>query len=149
MYGRGPLEIHEIVEGWRQEFAHDDTPPLRWVTLAEAEEAAGVSRSTLRAWFRSGEVPSRLEAGPHGPQRLVPVEAVLDKARRSPARGRARPRANETETGDALVTLVGTLIARAEERAAAAETALHAALERAAAAEAEVRVLRDALHGRT
>jgi hypothetical protein len=138
------LEAHEVVESWREEFAHHDSPALEWVTLAEAEKVADVSRSTLRAWFRSGQLPSRLEPGPHGPQRLVPVEAVLDKARRSPARGRARPRKPEA-LDEHLVPLIEAVIARAEDRATAAETALRAALERAAAAEAELRVLRDGL----
>jgi len=54
-----------------------------WVTLEEASSAAGVSRSTLRSWYRSGQIPSRMAAGRHGPQRLVPIEEVLDRALRS------------------------------------------------------------------
>jgi len=54
-----------------------------WVTLEEASSAAGVSRSTLRSWYRSGQIPSRMAAGRHGPQRLVPIEPVLDRALRS------------------------------------------------------------------
>ncbi|MCL2393666.1 MAG: helix-turn-helix domain-containing protein [Acidimicrobiaceae bacterium] len=54
-----------------------------WVTLDEASEAAGVSRSTLRSWYRNGQIPSRMVAGVHGPQRLVPLEAVVDRALRS------------------------------------------------------------------
>ncbi|MBO0691990.1 MAG: helix-turn-helix domain-containing protein [Acidimicrobiaceae bacterium] len=54
-----------------------------WVTLEEASEAAGVSRSTLRSWYRSGQIASRMVAGVHGPQRLVPLDAVLDRALRS------------------------------------------------------------------
>jgi len=55
-----------------------------WVPLAQAEAEAGVSRSALRAWFRAGEIPSRLVDSPHGPQRIVPLDAVLDRAARSP-----------------------------------------------------------------
>jgi len=55
-----------------------------WVTLAEAAEATGASRSTLRAWYRRGEIPSRLEDGPHGPERLMPLDAVIERAQRSP-----------------------------------------------------------------
>ena len=40
----------------------------------------GLSRSALRAWYRNGEIPSRLVDGPQGPQRLVPLQAVLDRA---------------------------------------------------------------------
>jgi transposase len=54
-----------------------------WVTVAEACEAAGVSRSTLRGWYRTGEVPSRMVSGVHGPQRLVPLEVVIERAMQS------------------------------------------------------------------
>jgi predicted site-specific integrase-resolvase len=55
-----------------------------WVTLTEASEAAGVSRSTLRAWYRTGAIPSRMVVRDHGPQRLVPLDAVVERALRSP-----------------------------------------------------------------
>lgn len=55
-----------------------------WVTLAEASSATGVARSTLRSWYRSGELPSRMVAGVHGPERIVPLDAVLDRLLRSP-----------------------------------------------------------------
>ncbi|HLI57673.1 MAG TPA: excisionase [Actinomycetota bacterium] len=54
-----------------------------WVSLAEASSAAGVSLSTLRSWYRSGRLPSRMVPGTHGPQRLVPLEVVLDRALQS------------------------------------------------------------------
>jgi hypothetical protein len=54
-----------------------------WVTLDEASSASGVARSTLRSWYRSGRLPSRMVAGIHGPQRLVPLDAVLDRALRT------------------------------------------------------------------
>lgn len=57
--------------------------PAGWVTLDEATSAAGVARSTLRSWYRSGQLPSRMVAGGHGPQRLVPLDAVLDRALQS------------------------------------------------------------------
>lgn len=66
-----------------------------WVPLAQAEAEAGVSRSALRAWFRAGEIPSRLVDSPHGPQRIVPLDAVLDRVASSP---RLRRRA-ERDTG--------------------------------------------------
>jgi excisionase family DNA binding protein len=55
-----------------------------WVTLEEAAGATGVSRSTLRSWYRSGRIPARMIAGAHGPQRIVPLAAVLDRALASP-----------------------------------------------------------------
>ena len=54
-----------------------------WVTLQEASNAAGVSRSTLRSWYRASLIPSCMVAGTHGPQRMVPLEAVVDRALRS------------------------------------------------------------------
>jgi transposase len=55
-----------------------------WVPLAEAEAETGASRSALRSWYRNGEIPSRVIDGPNGPQRLVPLDAVVDRAARSP-----------------------------------------------------------------
>jgi hypothetical protein len=54
-----------------------------WVTLEEASSAAGLARSTLRSWYRSDQIPSRMILGPHGPQRMVPLDAVIDRALRS------------------------------------------------------------------
>ena len=51
-----------------------------WVTLDEATGATGVSRSTLRSWYRNGLIASKMVAGAHGPQRIVPLEAVVDRA---------------------------------------------------------------------
>ena len=61
----------------------EQPPEEGWVTLEEASGAASVSRSTLRSWYRSGQLPSRMVPGIHGPQRLVPLDAVLDRALRS------------------------------------------------------------------
>jgi hypothetical protein len=150
-------ELQELVEQWGHEFAiqaelEGDTTTT-WVDLAEAERQAGVSRSTLRAWYRGGHVASRLMPGPHGLQRLVPLEAVLARAERSPRSGpRSAPPPPTTTTEEdavpphAIVRLAELATAtateratRAEARAEAAEHALHQALERAAAAEALLR----------
>ena len=66
------------LEAWSAE------PGGTWVTLAEAERQAGVSKSALRSWYRSEQVPSRLVDGPHGVQRLVPLDAVMERASQSP-----------------------------------------------------------------
>ena len=55
-----------------------------WVTLERAAADAGVSRAALRSWYRSGQIPSRLVGGPHGPQRLVPFALVAARAEASP-----------------------------------------------------------------
>ena len=86
-----------------------------WVSLEEAAAAGGVSRSTLRSWYRTGQVPSRMVPGLHGPQRLVPVDAVLARAMASPRlrRGLDHARSMEAEISElrrrveALERLVG------------------------------------------
>ena len=72
------LDWERALEAWSAE------PEGTWVTLAEAERRAGVSNSALRSWYRSGQVPSRLVDGPHGLQRLVPLDAVVQRAAQSP-----------------------------------------------------------------
>ena len=88
------------------------------MSLAEAEAEAGVSRSALRAWYRNGEIASRLVDGPHGPQRLVPLEAVVERAGQS-ARIRRR---SEREVGlEAQVALLRNRVDQLEIRLAALE----------------------------
>ena len=55
-----------------------------WVTLERATTETGVSRAALRSWYRTGQIPSRLVDGPHGPQRLVPLALVAARAEASP-----------------------------------------------------------------
>jgi transposase len=55
-----------------------------WVTLERAAAETGVSRAALRSWYRTGQIPSRLVGGPHGPQRLVPLALVATRAESSP-----------------------------------------------------------------
>ena len=55
-----------------------------WVTLERAAAETGASRAALRTWYRSGQIPSRLADGPHGPQRLVPLAMVASRAEVSP-----------------------------------------------------------------
>lgn len=90
-----------------------------WVPLAEAERQVGVSRSALRSWYRNGEVASRLVDGPHGPQRLVPLEAVLDRAERS---ARIRKRVEREISLEAQVALLRHQVERLEIRLAALES---------------------------
>src|SRR5580658_1833257 len=56
----------------------------QWVTLERAAADTGASRAALRSWYRSGQIPSRLVDGPHGPQRLVPLALVASRAEASP-----------------------------------------------------------------
>lgn len=89
-----------------------------WVPLSDAEAQTGVSRSALRAWYRAGEIPSRLVDGPHGPQRLVPLEAVLERAEQS---ARIRKRAEREISLEAQVALLRSHVDRLEIRLAALE----------------------------
>jgi transposase len=93
----------------------DETP---WVPLAQAEAETGVSRSALRAWYRNGEIESRLVDGPNGPQRLVPLEAVIQRAAQSP---RIQRRAERELSLEAQVTLLRHRIDQLELRLAALE----------------------------
>jgi transposase len=63
-----------------------------WVTLERAAADTGVSRAALRTWYRTGQVPSRLVDGPHGPQRLVPLAVVAERAEASPRLRRSAER---------------------------------------------------------
>jgi transposase len=81
---RGAVEQPGVTD-WDSLLARLETQRMDegWVTLEEAAAAAGVSRSTLRSWYRTNQLPSRMVPGLHGPQRLVPLDAVLDRAMRS------------------------------------------------------------------
>lgn len=61
----------------------DEAPEEGWVTLAEAQSATGVSRSTLRSWYRRGDIPATMIVGVHGPQRLVRLDAVIERSLQS------------------------------------------------------------------
>ncbi len=63
-----------------------------WIPLDRAAAQTGASRAALRSWYRSGQIPSRLVAGPHGPQRLVPLALVSARAEASPRVRRAAER---------------------------------------------------------
>jgi transposase len=76
---------------------------IRWVPLGRAEAEVGVSRSTLRAWYRRGEIESRLVDSPNGPQRLVPLDTVIERASRSPRIQRRAERAVSLEGEVALL----------------------------------------------
>ncbi len=78
--GEGGTSSSEV--DWDSMLAQLATQPVEegWVTLQEAANATGVSRSTLRSWYRSSQIQSRMVAGAHGPQRMVLLEAVVDRA---------------------------------------------------------------------
>ena len=68
-----------------------------WVTLERAAARTGASRAVLRSWYRTGQIPSRLADGPHGPQRLVPLALVASRAEASPRLRRTAERRLDEE----------------------------------------------------
>ena len=96
-------ELARVLTEWRAE--------PEWVTIAEAEEITGVSRSALRAWYRNGDVPSHLVEGPHGQQRLVDLEAVVARAAQA---GRRVGRRRSPETIELMLDRIDELERRVE-----------------------------------
>lgn len=88
----------QAVARWAGDFERGEL----WVTLAQAEQASGASRSALRSWYRSGQLASELVEGPHGPQRLVPLEAVLERVNQS---ARLRRKLEQDDLADVAARL--------------------------------------------
>lgn len=89
-----------------------------WVTLEHAASQTGVSRAALRSWYRTGQIPSRLVDGPHGPQRLVPLAPVAARAEASP---RLRRSAERRLAGQAELEILRHRIDQLELRLAVLE----------------------------
>jgi len=92
-----------------------------WVTLERAVASTGVSRAALRNWYRTGQVPSRLVDGPHGPQRLVPLAVVAARAEASP---RLRRSAERRLADEAQIEILRHRVDQLELRLAALERRL-------------------------
>jgi transposase len=91
-----------------------------WVTLERAAAETGVSRAALRSWYRTGQLPSRLVEGPHGPQRLVPLALVAVRAEASP---RLRRTAQRRLADEAQLEILRHQVDQLERRLAAIEGA--------------------------
>jgi hypothetical protein len=91
-----------------------------WVTLEKAAADTGVSRAALRTWYRTGQIPSRLADGPHGPQRLVPLALVASRAEASP---RLRRTAERRLADEAQLEILRHRVDQLELRLAALERA--------------------------
>ena len=89
-----------------------------WVTLDRATADTGASRAALRTWYRTGQIPSRLVDGPHGPQRLVPLALVAERAQASP---RLRRSAERRLTDQAELEILRHRVDQLELRLAALE----------------------------
>ena len=92
-----------------------------WVTLERAAASTGVSRPALRNWYRTGQIPSRLVDGPHGPQRLVPLALIAARAEASP---RLRRTAERRIADEARLELILHRIDQLELRLVAVEQRL-------------------------
>ncbi|HTU06964.1 MAG TPA: hypothetical protein VMG13_15530 [Trebonia sp.] len=97
-----------------------------WVTLERAAADTGVSRAALRTWYRTGQIASRLVDGPHGPQRLVPLSVVAERAEASP---RLRRSAERRLADEAQLELLRHRVDQLELRLAALERRLPAGEE--------------------
>jgi hypothetical protein len=87
------MDWEDRLDAWELELElSDQLGGSDWVALDMAASRAGVSRATLRNWYRAGLIPSRLVDGPHGPQRLVPLAVVTARAGESPRLRRAAER---------------------------------------------------------
>jgi hypothetical protein len=89
-----------------------------WVTLERAAADTGASRAALRNWYRTGQIPSRLVDGPHGPQRLVPLAVVAIRAESSP---RLRRTAERRQADQAQLEILRHRVDQLELRLAALE----------------------------
>ena len=79
------MDWEDRLDAWELELELDaQLESSEWVTLDRAATDTGASRAALRTWYRTGQIPSRLVAGPHGPQRLVPLDLVAARAEASP-----------------------------------------------------------------
>src|ERR1700735_3682732 len=83
--GGGAVDWEDRLDPWELECGvSTQLEGSDWVTLERAAAQTGASRAALRTWYRSGQIPSRLVDGPHGPQRLVPLDLVAARAESSP-----------------------------------------------------------------
>jgi len=74
-----------------------EEPNSGWISLAEASSASGAAVSSLRSWYRSGQIRSRMVAGVNGPERRVQLDEVLERCLRSARLSRQADRARSTE----------------------------------------------------
>jgi transposase len=87
------MDWEDRLDGWELELElNAQLEGSDWVPLERAAADTGVSRAALRSWYRTGQIPSRLVDGPHGPQRLVPLALVAARAEASPRLRRSAER---------------------------------------------------------
>lgn len=114
------MEWEDRLDGWELELElNAQLEGSDWVTLERAASDTGVSRAALRSWYRTGQIPSRLVDGPHGPQRLVPLAMVAARAEASP---RLRRTAERRLADQAQFEILRHRVDQLELRLAALET---------------------------
>jgi hypothetical protein len=119
----------------------------RWLSAANAADAAGLTPGTVRYWAHKGLIASRTVAGPTGEQVLVRLDEVLAQAGDEGATGRSQEagqgpvrgaEVRRTSGGAELAPIFKTVselmrqLTEATERAARAETKLEFLSEQAA-----------------
>jgi len=113
------LDWEDRLDDWELELElNSQLEGSDWVPLERAAAETGASRAALRTWYRSGQIPSRLVDGPHGPQRLVPLAVVAARAEASP---RLRRTAERRLADEAQLEILRHRIDRLELRLAALE----------------------------
>jgi transposase len=113
------MEWEDKLDDWELELElNAQLEGSEWVTLERAAADTGVSRAALRTWYRTGQIPSRLVDGPHGPQRLVPVDMVAARAETSP---RLRNSAERRLADEAQLEILRHRVDQLELRLAALE----------------------------
>ena len=116
------MEWEDRLDAWELELElNAQMDGSDWVTLERAAADTGASRAALRNWYRTGQIPSRLVDGPHGPQRLVPLTLVAARAEASP---RLRRSAQRQLSGEAELEILRHRVDQLELRLAALEQRL-------------------------
>src|ERR1700728_4666807 len=116
------MEWEDRLDDWEAELELGARLDEVWVTLERAAADTGVSRAALRTWYRTGQIPSRLVDGPHGPQRVVPLAVVAERAEASP---RVRKSAERRLADEAQIELLRHRIDQLELRLAELERRLN------------------------
>src|SRR3984957_12777999 len=115
------MEWEDRLDDWEAELELGARLDEVWVTLEKAAAETGVSRAALRTWYRTGQVPSRLVDGPHGPQRVVPLAVITERAEASP---RVRKTAERRLADEAQLELLRHRVDQLERRLADLERRL-------------------------
>ena len=115
------MDWEDRLDDWELELELGARLDEVWVTLEKAAADTGVSRAALRTWYRTGQIPSRLVDGPHGPQRVVPLAVVAERAEASP---RVRKSAERRLADEAQIELLRNRIDKLELRLADLERRL-------------------------